>query len=73
MVWAYVRPRWVAHTLQQIDGLRVGDGKEVGGAREQDKASAIRSMSATAIYRQLTLGFAQCLAVATVHQCDPRH
>lgn len=40
MVWACKRPRWVAHTLQQMDGFSVEKAKEVGEAREQDKASA---------------------------------
>jgi hypothetical protein len=46
MVWACKRPRWVAHTLQQMDGFSVEREKEVGEAREQDKASASGSVSA---------------------------
>ncbi len=42
MVWAYERPRWVAHTLQQLDGFQ-GEGREVGESREQHHASAFAS------------------------------
>lgn len=42
MVWGYEGALWVAHTLQQIDGFSVGAEKEVGEAREQDKASSSR-------------------------------
>src|SRR5579862_9625742 len=42
MVWPYKRPRWVAHTLRQMDGFSVEREEEVGEPREQDKASATR-------------------------------
>jgi hypothetical protein len=37
MVWACEGPRWVAHTLQQLDGFSVGADKEVG-----DRESKVR-------------------------------
>ena len=49
MVWRYERPRWVAHTLQQMNVFSVGVGKEVGAPRERNKASAFRLASATGI------------------------
>ena len=55
MVWACKRPRWVAHTLQQMDGFSVEREQEVGESREQDKASASGSVSAMATLRQLRL------------------
>lgn len=59
MVWGCEVPRWVAHTLQQLGGSWVGVEKEVGGSPEHNKASAVRSMSAIAIFRQSTVGAIQ--------------
>src|SRR5271168_5313763 len=48
MVWACKGPRWVAHTLQQLDGFWVETGRRPEGAREHNNVSAGRSMSAMA-------------------------
>src|SRR5260370_36549117 len=41
MVWPYERPRWGAHTLQQLSGLRAETERRWEVSREQDPASAI--------------------------------
>jgi hypothetical protein len=58
MVWACHTPRWVAQTLQQMNGFRAEMAKEVGESREQNKASALRPTSATEIFQLLVTDLA---------------
>jgi hypothetical protein len=68
MVWACHTPRWVAQTLQQMNGFRAETAKEVGESREQNKASALRPTNATEIFQLLVTDLADapdlCRSVA---------